>query len=496
MKIKITALLLLLFAFTGCNNNNGGKAEGSDMESLAYTLYTDKSELFVEFKPLVVGETSKFAAHFTILGESFKALTEAKVTVSLIMDGKGIRNSADAPSSPGIFRLALKPLQAGQGTLIFDIQAKDYTDRIEISNVTIYPTTEAAKKAQVNEKGSEDITYLKEQAWKVDFANQPVKKQPFYEVIKTSGQILSAAGDEMIIAAKANGIVTFSGNKTVVGSEVNQGASLFNISGDNLAQGNIDATVREAKMSYLKLKADYERAEELANDRIISQKEFQTTKLLYDNARNEYNTVSKNYSSKGQNITAPMSGFVKSVNVTDGQFVQAGTPLATVSKNKRLLLQANVSQKYFGKLSSITTANFSIPNGKTYNTKILNGKVISYGKSASANSPFIPITFEIDNIGNIISGSGVQVYLMSDSTSEALVIPLTSILEEQGIYYVYVQTGGESFQKREVTLGANDGKDVQVVSGVSEGERVVTKGAYQIKLSSASGALPAHGHEH
>jgi membrane fusion protein, heavy metal efflux system len=61
---------------------------------------------------------------------------------------------------------------------------------------------------------------------------------------------------------------------------------------------------------------------------------------------------------------------------------------------------------------------------------------------------------------------------------------------------VYVQTGGESFQKREVKLGAADGINVQLLSGVEEGERVVTKGAYQIKLSQASGTMPAHGHEH
>ena len=45
-------------------------------------------------------------------------------------------------------------------------------------------------------------------------------------------------------------------------------------------------------------------------------------------------------------------------------------------------------------------------------------------------------------------------------------------------------------------MGANDGQKVQVLTGVAEGERVVTKGGYQIKLSQASGALPAHGHEH
>ncbi|MBK6819498.1 MAG: hypothetical protein IPG85_07825 [Bacteroidetes bacterium] len=75
-------------------------------------------------------------------------------------------------------------------------------------------------------------------------------------------------------------------------------------------------------------------------------------------------------------------------------------------------------------------------------------------------------------------------------------IPATALIEEQGIFYVYVQTEGESFQKRELKLGANDGIKVQVLSGLEENERVVTKGGYQIKLSQASGTMPAHGHEH
>ena len=87
-------------------------------------------------------------------------------------------------------------------------------------------------------------------------------------------------------------------------------------------------------------------------------------------------------------------------------------------------------------------------------------------------------------------------YLKTVPIYNALVIPASALVEEQGIFYVYVQTEGESFQKREIKTGANDGEKVQVLSGLSEGERVVTKGAYQIKLSPASGALPTHGHEH
>lgn len=498
MKIaqKIMLLCLFFIGFTSCNKKEEGK-ESSSLKPLAYTLYTENTELFVEFKPLVVGSKSKFAAHFTVLGKSFKALTDAKITVSLIVGEKGIRNSVDAPSSPGIFRLALSPKTAGTGTLVFDIVTKNFTDKITIENVVVYADMKTALAKQPEHAQSGDISYLKEQAWKVEFANQEVKKQTFNDVIKTSGQILSAPGDEMIVSAKASGVVVFSGKNTIVGSAVNSGNSLFTITGGDMTESNIDASVKAAKANYLKAKADYERSKSLVADKIVSEREHQQIKLQFENAQTAYTTVSKNYSGKGQNVLAPMSGFIKSILVTEGQFVPSGTPLATISKNKRLLVQANVSQNYFSRLSSITSANFKTPQSDVvYNTTALNGKIVSYGKSASAATPFIPVTFEIDNAGQLISGSLVEIYLKSSTIANALVIPVTSLIEEQGIFYVFVQTGGESFQKREVKLGASDGMNVQVVSGIVENERVVAKGGYQIKLSSASGALPAHGHEH
>ncbi len=78
----------------------------------------------------------------------------------------------------------------------------------------------------------------------------PVKRQPFSEVIKTSGQILSAPGDEMMVTAKADGIVVFTGNKSIIGSQVNAGASLFKITGGDISTGNLDANFKEAQANY------------------------------------------------------------------------------------------------------------------------------------------------------------------------------------------------------------------------------------------------------
>lgn len=501
MKTVSILMAMLALLFVSCADksadDHGHEHLAGSLDPLVYTVNSDKTELFVEFKPLVVDSKSSFAAHFTILGERFLPLTKGNVTVSLIIGESGIRHSADTASSPGIFRLALVPKTAGKGKLVFDLETENYTDQIVIENITVYADEHAALDNQTETVVPDEIVYLKEQAWKVEFANAAVEKTSFSDIIKASGQILSAPGDEMQVTASANGIVSFTGSKSIIGSEVSQNMPLFAISGGNLAENNLNTNFQRAKANYDKAKADYERAQELVKDQIISQAAYLQTKNAFDNTKTVFNAMSRNYSASGQIVRSPMGGFVKNIFVNEGQFVEAGTPLAVVSKNKNLILQASVSQKYFSKLPTITSANFKpIGSEQVFDTQMLNGKITSYGKSTSAGSTFLPITFEIDNIGNLISGSVAEVYLKSSPIPNALVIPVSAIMEEQGNFFVYVQLGGESFQKREIKIGASDGEYIQVLSGIEEGERVVTKGAYQIKLSSASGELPAHGHEH
>jgi membrane fusion protein, heavy metal efflux system len=486
----------IVAALTRCSNNSSTEqAHEHGPDPLAYTLYSDKSELFVEFQPLVVGQQIKFAAHFTQLGENFTPLIKGKVTVSLVMGEYGIRQTAEQPASPGIYRLALKPTKAGTGKLIFDIDG-EYKDRIVIDRVTIFATAEEAAKNMQLPASPNAITHLKEQAWKVEFANTAVVAKPFYEIIKAPGEILSAPGDEVIITANANGSIYFADNKLTPGIAVSNGQPLFTLIG-NTATDNIESKYKEAKANYEKAKLDYERATLLVKDNIVSEKDYLTTKLTFENAETTYNTLSKNYSTGGQRIASPIKGYVKNILVAAGQYVAAGEPLATVSQNQKLRLRAEVSQKYLSKLASVRTANFkTVYDGKVYELTSLNGKLLSYAKSIGSQNQLLPINFEMDNRGEMVPGSMVEVFLLSSPGPNALVVPMTALIEEQGFFYLYVQTGGESFEKREVKLGGNDGKNVQLLSGITNGERVVTKGAYQIKLATMSGSVPAHGHEH
>lgn len=502
MNNKSYWVFVLLLMVLGCKqnatDNHGHEHDAVGLEPLAYTLYSDKLELFVEFKPLTVGTTSKFATHLTVLGDEFKALTEGKVTVSLIIGENGLRSSVDSASSPGIFRLSLRPTTAGQGKLIFDIVTKNDTDRIVINDIIVYPDEQTALRNQVLATNGSEISYLKEQAWKVPFANIPIQTTTYYSIIKTSGTVTSSPGDESVVAAKSNGIVRFMNQNLTTGSLISAGKPMFAITGGGVAQGNIDASYQQALANYKQAKTNYERAEELVKDQIVSQREYLDAKVTFENAQTTLNMVSKNYnSSSGQANTSTISGYITNILVTDGQYVTAGTPLAVISKNQKMLLQANVSQKYFSLLPSISSANFKIAgNENVYNTQTLNGRVVSYGRNMNGSAAFVPVLFEIDNKVNIIPGASVTFFLKSSAIPDAIVIPVSALIEEQGNFFVYVQTGGESFEKREVKIGEDDGVNVQVFNGLTVGERIVTKGAYQIKLSTASGTMPAHGHEH
>ena len=342
-------------------------------------------------------------------------------------------------------------------------------------------------------KHSDEIIFPKAQAAKTTFEVREIQPASFNQVVKTTGQILAAPGDEAVIVATSNGVVSFTSNKLTEGTKVQKGQSLFQISSKNIAEGDYYTKV---KATYEAAKASYDRAESLVKDKIISQKEFENTKLEFENAKTAYDAVSNNKTAKGVSVNDPINGHVKNILVKEGEYITIGQPLATVSQNQRLVLRAEVSQRYYNAMQSIKSANFKTPyDNKVYSLEDLNGRLLSFGKTSNENLFFIPVSFEFDNKGEVIPGSFVEVYLISAPIENTLSIPVSALTNEMGTHYVYVQIDEEGYRKQEVALGANNGKEVQIIKGLHPGDRVVTQGAYQVKMASASGAIP-HGHSH
>lgn len=482
---------------------------GPELEPFAFTIWTEKSELFVEFPPLIVGKESPFAAHFSEMVH-FKALQSGEVMVRLREGKQTIKeHSVSSPSSPGIFRPVITPDKEGVYDLDFFLKTTSFSDTITISDLTVYANEETAMASNPPQPEGDEVSFLKEQAWKIDFAIEQVKRQPIREVIHTSGEIQPVKGDEKIIAAKNSGIVSFKSKKLQAGRTVRTGEPLFSISSNGLLkanmeviQSNIEEKYQIAKARIDQTKANFERAEKLVKEQIIGQQEYERRKMEYTVAQAEFQTLTNSYNSNNKNtvvksVAATMSGIVKNVMVSDGQFVEEGTPLIEITNNRRLLLQAEVAQNHLPKLRRVKSANFKTPyQEEIQSIDDYNGKLISYGKVLEQGSSFIPVLFELDNLHELIPGSFVELFLLTNPTSKELVISKKALMQDYSLNYVYVQTGGESFEKREVKLGVDDGVNVQILSGVTEGEWVVTKGAYQVKMASMSSSIPAHGHEH
>ena len=343
------------------------------------------------------------------------------------------------------------------------------------------------------EEHSDEIVFTRQQADAIGLEVYNVEPSIFSQVIKTSGQIQSAQGDEATIVATTNGIVSFPARSIIEGAPVGTGTTIVTISARNLYEGD---PVAKAKITYETALKEFKRAEGLVKDKIISEKEFEQSRLKYENARTAYEAQATNVTASGVKVTTPISGYIKNRLVNQGEFVSVGQPIATISKNRRLQLRADVSENYFNELGKIRNANFVVSyNNKAYRLADLNGRLLSFGKAADETSFYIPVTFEFDNIGDFIPGSYVEVYLLATPQNNVISIPVSALTEEQGIYFVYLQIGEEEFLKREIAIGESDGKNVRVLSGLSTGDKGVIKGAYQVKLASNSSVLP-EGHSH
>ena len=146
-------------------------------EGLQVTHYAERTELFVEFPRLVVGEEAAFAAHLTQLAD-FKPVLQGRVSVALLgSDGKPVDTAGvDQPTVPGIFRPVIKPGQTGQHRLVLRLEAGDLGSVHDLGAVTVYPDKAAAAQAAAGEPHEDHggIAFTKEQQWQTDFATTPV----------------------------------------------------------------------------------------------------------------------------------------------------------------------------------------------------------------------------------------------------------------------------------------------------------------------------------
>ena len=344
---------------------------------------------------------------------------------------------------------------------------------------------------------ADEIIFTAAQAKAANLKTEEVAPGEFASVIKVGGQILPSAGDEHTVVATADGVVRLMNGDLTEGTAVGAAQVLASISSERLQDGD---AVKKAKAEYDAAESDYRRAESLAEGQVVSRKQLEQARLRYEQARAAYAGVSANAGRGGVRVASGISGYVKSLQVKSGDYVTVGTPLCVVTQSKRLRLRADVPEQYLRQAKSVVSANFSTSYADSvFTLASLDGRVLSYARSLDANTAYLPVTFEFDNRGEFVAGSYADVWLIGQKRAGVISVPVSSLSESQGVYYVYLKVKGEddAYTKREVRLGDSDGKRVEIVKGLSRGDVVVTEGAHQVRLASMSGTVPeGHSHSH
>jgi RND family efflux transporter MFP subunit len=339
---------------------------------------------------------------------------------------------------------------------------------------------------------SDEIHFSEQQAAAAGLQTETVVPAPFCQVIKVGGQIESAQGDEHTVVATVAGTVAFAKPSTVEGMTVNRGETLFVVSTENMQ----DNPVAIARLNYETAQKEYLRNEQLINDKLVSMQDYEQSRLRYETARTVYEAQAKNVTPTGVRVTSPIGGYLKSRLARQGEYVSVGQPVAVVSQNRRLQLRAEVPEKYFNTLNTIQSANFRTAYSDSLcRLASLNGKLLSFGRSAGNSTFYIPVIFDFDNVGSLIPGSFAEVYLLAAPRSNVISIPVSALTEEQGLYFVYLQIDDDGYKKQEVTRGASDGERIEILAGLKQNDRVVVKGVYHVKIAANTGAIP-EGHTH
>lgn len=339
-----------------------------------------------------------------------------------------------------------------------------------------------------------EIKFSKAQAEAVGLETEIVTPAPFRGVIHTGGQFRNLQGSEENIVATTSGVLYYSNPSISEGTYITKGEKIASVSARHLQDGD---PVVKAKVAFETAEKEFHRAEKLVADKIISEKDFEQAKLNYETAKASYEGQAANLSEQGVSLKSKAAGYVSRILVGQGEYVSVGQIVAKLVSNNKMQLISDLPEGHFKDLGKIHDANFQAAyDSEVYNVKALKGRLVSCGRVASEGSAYIPVTFEFENRGGFIPGSFAEVWLLSDSREDTLSVPVGALSEDQDVFAVFVRLEEEIFKRQEVTIGHSNGQRVEILAGLRGGEEVVVRGTHQVKLASASTAIPGHTHNH
>jgi len=228
------------------------------------------------------------------------------------------------------------------------------------------------------------------------------------------------------------------------------------------------------QLQYTQAKIAFENAEKLFNRMKNLYEAGETSQQNYDNAVMNYEVSKRNFEAIKQmiRVEAPFSGTLIKLYVNEGEIPPALTPgmprpLFTIAQLNTIKAKINataneVSQIKIGMKASII-----------YNNKEFLGKVAEISPAVDPQTHAFTVEIHFPNPKReLTSGITTEVFLKTYYNPEAISIPQNLLFTEDDKYFVYIEKNGYA-EKRELTIGKQNGISVEIISGLSEGDHLI-----------------------
>jgi cobalt-zinc-cadmium efflux system membrane fusion protein len=511
-------------AMLGCNHKNDHAHDddhhhGEEPKTAQITVWGERHEIFAEHRFVVANVPTKFVTHITDL-KTLEPRREGPIKFVLRQANEApIEQNEKEPTRAGIYEATLKFPRAGDWKVTISIPTDEGEKTVTLPSVKVFATKHDAEHGK-EEDAPEGISFLKEQQWKILSKMELASTRRLVERVRVPAVVTPRPGSFAQVTTPIAGKVLPLPGKAlpVVGDRVAQGQALARLQPafSELAVrfAEADAEVTRAKLAVEQAESTFKRTEKLAAAEAKSGRELEESSFALKSAQarlaaalalqTTYRQASAGQSAGGSTpgieLISPIAGVITDGRRTSGgEHVAADAVLYTVLDTASVFIEARVPESSVARLGAAKDASYEVPGEVGGFASIGNesGRLVFAGLQVDAVTRTVPLIYEVKNAGGRLRiAQWLTLHVETQHAEAAVAIPDSAIVEEGGQPVAFVQVSGETFQKRELTLGIRDGNWVQVVSGVAEGERVVTKGAYAIRLSSISGVIPAHGHAH
>lgn len=197
------------------------------IENVALTGWTARTELYLEYPPLIRGTESEFLAHLTDLVD-YKPVSEGGAAV-VVSGPNGEKSfSVDAPSRPGLFKPVVRLDRPGDYAAKLRVRSGRLNDEHDLGTLRVHPDITSARAAATQEPPSPAIPFLKEQQWLVDFAVEPAAVRALQLTVPVPATIRAHTERPVAVQSPLAGVVE--GSLPALGASVHAGGVLAAIS--------------------------------------------------------------------------------------------------------------------------------------------------------------------------------------------------------------------------------------------------------------------------